>query len=128
MQGETPSAPTPATTRAPGPPLQDILTGEEIVRSGILSDPEVQRDLVQHLPSDQQDASYLESTVRSAQFQQSLGSLSHALGQTENFHQIVTNFNLNPAAGTEQLVSDSRSLYSVCLTDLSSLYRQEVMV
>jgi hypothetical protein len=100
MQGQT-----PLTSRRPGPGLQDILTGEEIARSGILNDPEVQQDLLQHLPTEQQNVDQLDPTVRSAQFQQSLGSLSHALSQTENFHQITSNFNLNPAAGQDQLVS-----------------------
>jgi hypothetical protein len=59
--------------------------------------------LLQHLPVGQQSVDQLEATVRSAQFQQSLGSLDHALRQADSFQQVTANFNLNPAAGADQL-------------------------
>lgn len=104
------AAPRPAVTRPPAPRvpatpnLQEFFSGEDIVRSGILSDPTVQADLVRHLPAEQQRSENLESTVRSAQFQQSLGSLSSALRNPDNLQSVLSNFGLNPADGHEQLL------------------------
>lgn len=104
------AAPRPPATRPPAPRvpatpnLQDVFAGEDIVRTGILNDPAVQADLVRHLPAEQQQSENLESTVRSAQFQQSLGSLSSALRNPDNLQSVLSNFGLNPADGHEQLL------------------------
>lgn len=62
-------------------------------------------ELIAQLPPEQQSADQLESTLRSAQLQQAMSSLTHAVSQPENFHGIASNFNLDPSISTEQLVS-----------------------
>lgn len=103
-----PANPTGSTTsNLPAPPLQDILTAEEINRSGILNDNAIQQQLISNMPLEQQSADQLDSTLRSPQFQQALGTLSQALRDPSNFQGITSNFQLNPASGTNQLVSNN---------------------
>jgi Na+-transporting methylmalonyl-CoA/oxaloacetate decarboxylase gamma subunit len=104
----------------PTPSLQDILQGEDIIRSGILNDPQgcfvficfyilmfpvfiVSAELIQQMPAEQQAHEQLESTLRSPQLQQAIGSLNDALRHPENFHGIATNFNLDPTQGSSEL-------------------------
>lgn len=98
-------AQTGSTATRATPNLQDILLGEEIVRSGVLNDPEVRNELIAQLPPQQQSSEHLEATIRSPQLQQAITSLNEAVLPPDNFHNIATNFGLNPANGTEQLVS-----------------------
>lgn len=88
----------------PTPSLQNIVQADEIVRSGVLSDPSVQAELLPHLPAEQQTAEHLESTLRSPQLQQSLGSLTNALRNPDNLQSVMSNFNLDPAAGQDHLI------------------------
>ena len=67
-------------------------------------------DLVSELPPEQRSAEHLESTLRSPQFQQALGSLTHAVMHPDNYQSVMSNFNINPAAGMNQLVSNNASL------------------
>jgi hypothetical protein len=95
----------PATQLPPRTPaLQDVITGEDIVRSGILNDPEVEAELVPLLPPGQQTSEHLQTTLRSAQLQQSLGSLTGALRNSDNFQSVMSNFQLNPADGHSQMI------------------------
>ncbi len=57
------------------------------------------------MPAEQQDAQQLNSTVRSAQFQQALGSLTAAVQHPDNFQSVMSNFGVDPSPGTQQLVS-----------------------
>ncbi len=98
-------AQTGSTAARATPNLQDILLGEEIVRSGVLNDPEVRNELIAQLPPQQQSSEHLEATIRSPQLQQAITSLNEAVLPPDNFHNIATNFGLNPSNGTEQLVS-----------------------
>jgi hypothetical protein len=64
---------------APTPPLQDILSPDDIINSGVLDDVATQQELLQHLPEGHQTTEELESTVRSPQFRQALTSLTQAV-------------------------------------------------
>jgi hypothetical protein len=63
----------------------------------------VTAELIQQLPAEQQSLEQLESTLRSPQLQQAVGSLNDALRQPENFHGIASNFNLDPAQGSNEV-------------------------
>lgn len=109
MQGTPAAAPqqplipqTPAPARRL-PDLQNIVTGEEVVSSGVLDDPQVQQELLQHLPEGQQTVADLHATIRSAQLAQSLGSLSDAVQQGDAFAQIAANLSLDASASNEAL-------------------------
>ncbi len=78
------------------PPLQDILTAEEVLATGVLGDPAVQAALMQHLPEGQRTPASLEATIRSPQFQQALGSLSQAVAQHDNYQSVMSNFGISP--------------------------------
>ena len=93
------------------PALQDILIGEEIVRSGLLNDPQVREELIAQLPPQQQTAEHLEATIRSPQLQQAITSLNDAVTPPENFHTIASNFGLNPQNGTNELVRCASFLF-----------------
>ena len=51
-------------------PLQEIVTSEAVINSGILNDPAVRASLIPHLPESQQTDAFLEETIRSPQFRQ----------------------------------------------------------
>ena len=52
------------------PALQEIVTSEAVINSGILNDPAVRASLIEHLPESQQSDEFLEDTIRSPQFRQ----------------------------------------------------------
>ena len=83
-------------------PLQDVVTAEEVVADGVLSDEAAQEALLPTLPPGQQTVGELQVTVHSPQYQQTLASLTSAL-QSENYNSIFANFGLDPAAGAEAL-------------------------
>mmetsp|Transcript_31914 Transcript_31914/g.73739 ORF Transcript_31914/g.73739 Transcript_31914/m.73739 type:complete len:166 (+) Transcript_31914:77-574(+) len=83
-------------------PLQNIVTSEEVMASGVLGDEEVQKILIDMLPVEAQNPAELEATVRSPQFRQTLASLTNAL-QTENYNSIFANFSLDTSAGAAAL-------------------------
>ena len=83
--------------------LEDILTADSILDTGIMNDPEVVASLLQYLPEEQRSEAYLEETLRSAQFFESLRMLSHAL-QSDNFNSVMMNFNIDPAPGMQHLI------------------------
>mmetsp|Transcript_3941 Transcript_3941/g.11555 ORF Transcript_3941/g.11555 Transcript_3941/m.11555 type:complete len:387 (-) Transcript_3941:413-1573(-) len=91
-----------AANRARPTPLQDIVTAEEVERTGILANPEVAERLLSALPEGRQTPEELRATIRSPQFQQTLTSLSAAL-QTENYNSIFANFGLDASAGAAAL-------------------------
>lgn len=90
-------------TRHPLLGLEDILTADSILDSGIMNDPEVVASLLQYLPEEQRSEAHLEETLRSAQFFESLRMLSHAL-QSDNFNSVMMNFNIDPAPGMQHLL------------------------
>jgi len=91
-----------AAARARPTPLQDIVTADEVDRTGILADPAVQEQLLSALPEGHQTPEELHASVRSPQFQQTLTALSGAL-QTENYNSIFANFGLDASAGAAAL-------------------------
>jgi hypothetical protein len=96
------------TGRQPQPPqsvpLTEVLSADQVLRSGILADPAVQEQLIPFLPEGQQTPEQLEAIVRSPQLRSSLASLTGAL-QTDNFNAIVSNFGLDPSRGMEALAA-----------------------
>lgn len=83
-------------------PLQDILTTDGILNSGILNDSEVQNELVQHLPEGQQTNDFLEANIRSPQFQQSLDAFTDAINSSPN--EVMGNVGVDPIAGQLEMV------------------------
>lgn len=92
----------PTTT----PPLQEIFTPEAILNTGILNDPEVQQELIEHLPEGQKSADQLETAIRSPQFIQAMGSLSHAISDPVNYQSVVTNFSIGTGATDGEVLGD----------------------
>lgn len=111
------AAPAAAPAAVPSPALRDIVSAEEVINTGILNDPAVQAELLSLLPSEESSsaaatssaasaARLLESTLRSAQLQQSVSALDRAISQPENYNSVMSNFGIDPQPGTAQLVSD----------------------
>lgn len=84
--------------------LQALFTTDSIISSGVLEDPAVRAQLVEHLPESQRSDEFLEESIRSPQFIQALSSLSSAL-QSENFDNVMASFQLDPSAGLLHLMS-----------------------
>lgn len=99
LAGAAPQAP-PQPTPAPG--LEEIMTSEAIITSGILNDPAVRAEAIQHLPEGQQSDAFLEENIRSPQFQQALGALSEALVQ--DGATVAGSFGIDPAPGNAELI------------------------
>lgn len=105
--------PIPAPAPAPSPsnnshldprshrpiPLQELLTPEAILSSGVLNDPAVRQQLLETLPPSQRNANDLEETIRSAQFRQALQSLSQALVEPHppSYASVLSNLGLDPS-------------------------------
>jgi hypothetical protein len=85
------------------PRLEEILTTDAIMNSGVLNDPDVRREMVGQLPEGQQSDDQLEANIRSAQFQQSLGALSDAL-LSDGGSGVTASFGINPAPGMSDLI------------------------
>jgi hypothetical protein len=88
--------------RTPPTALQDIVNADDITSSAILSDQNVQQELLSTLPEGHQTEEELVATLHSPQFQQTLTSLSSAL-QSDSYGSILANFSLDAAAGAEHL-------------------------
>ncbi|KAJ0407388.1 hypothetical protein ATCC90586_000095 [Pythium insidiosum] len=80
--------------------LTKLLSAENV--TPLLQDEASITALLPHLPDGIQNAYELQQTLRSPQFRQSIGSLVSAL-QTGNYHAVLTNFGLDPAAGASKL-------------------------
>jgi hypothetical protein len=73
---------------------------------------------MQHLPEGQQTADNLEATIRSPQFRQALGSLTHAVAQPDNYQSVMSNFSIDPSPGMgQQMAGDGVGAF---LTSLSA--------
>ena len=94
---------TAASSRQRPLGLEDILTADSILDTGIMNDPEVVASLIQYLPEDQRSEAYLEETLRSPQFRESLRMLTGAL-QSDSFNSVMMNFNIDPAPGMQHLL------------------------
>lgn len=93
-----------------GPKLSDVLAVDEIVKTGVLSDPAVQEQLLQFLaPEERSDPSrsneqVLASVLRSPQFRQAVTSFAVALkqgmhgGPQGQLANLLRSFGLNPDA------------------------------
>eukprot|EP01031_Cornospumella_fuschlensis_P038473 gene38473-46764_t len=93
------SAATPAPAAAATPALQDVLQPEEVVRSGVLDDPQAQAELLEQLPESQRSAQQLLATVHSPQLRQALSGVSHAVAQDPaHFAAVANNLGLDASA------------------------------
>eukprot|EP01041_Mallomonas_annulata_P008918 gene8918-18455_t len=90
-------------SRAVHPGLQDILSPESVLSTGILDDAAVREALAQVLPEGQQSPEYVEEAIRSPQLRQALRALSEGLSG-ENYSSVLANFGISPNGGTEELV------------------------
>ena len=118
---------TPLTTNRIQPPserlhLDDIITSDQVLNSGILDDPAVRAQLIEHLPEGQRTEEFLEGknvyfahihshahillleNIRSPQFRQALGQLGAALN-SDNYNNIMASLQLDPAPGMMHLLS-----------------------
>lgn len=95
-------APSSSSTQR-SPPLQELFTSEAIFQSGILNDAEIRSRLREHLPEGHQTDDFLDETIRSPQFRQSLGALTNAL-QSDSFNSIMANLGINPEPGMPELI------------------------
>lgn len=86
--------------------LQDILSHESVMSSGILSDPQVRQSLIQHLPPTQQRDDYLDDNLRSPQFRQAVGALDQALHSTP-FNAVASNLGIDPTPGIDSLARNN---------------------
>ena len=109
-----PAAATPAPISAPAltalqseaePPLelQEVLSADAVLASGLLDDAEVCRRLMALLPEGQNTRADLETALRSPQLADSMRALSQAL-QSDNYNAVMTNFGLDPSRGMSALM------------------------
>jgi len=106
-----PPAPVPAPAPAPvvqaetTPPieLQEVLTADAVLATGLLDDPDTCASLIAQLPEGQRTRAHLEAALRSPQLADSMRALSAAL-QSENYNAVMANFGLDPAAGMSALM------------------------
>ncbi|GAB5029548.1 adhesion regulating molecule 1 [Nannochloropsis oceanica] len=103
-------------------PLTEIVNADEVLRSGVLSDPAVQEQLIPLLAEGQQTPEQLEAIMHSPQFRSTLGSLTGAL-QTDNFNSIMSNFGLDASRGMEALSAGNN--VDAFLQALLALQQQE---
>jgi hypothetical protein len=84
--------------------LTHVLSADAIIATGILEDPIVRSNLLRLLPEGQQSDEYLETNLRSPQFQQALDALGSALS-SDSFNSVMANLGIDPAPGANWLVS-----------------------
>jgi len=82
------------------PSLDEVFSAQ--VLQPLLGDAEVQRVLLRHLPEGRQTVPELYHVITSPQIRQALVALSQAL-QSDNFNTVMTNFQLDPMDGAQQL-------------------------
>lgn len=80
-----------------------MLSADAIIATGVLEDPTVRDNLLRLLPEGQQSEQYLETNLRSPQFQQALDALSSALS-SDSFNAVMANLGIDPAPGATQLM------------------------
>ena len=82
--------------------LEETVTGERVVESGILEIPEVRDALVALLPPGQQSPEFLEANIRSPQLRQAMQSLTAALNSSD-YYSVFANLGVDAAAGQEHI-------------------------
>jgi UCH-binding domain len=84
--------------------LDDIVTAEAVLASGVLEDPSVRAELIALLPDGQQSEEFLHENLHCSQLRQSLGALSNALN-SDNFNSVVANIGgFDPTPGMPHLL------------------------
>lgn len=102
------TSPPSSTTSQPGPPLEQIVTPDSVLSSGLLDDPEVKACLINFLPEGQQSEDRLLENLRSPQVVQCLKSLTAAIcddgdGAGGALGSILANFQLSPEDGARAM-------------------------
>lgn len=77
-----------------GPSLQDVLRTDDILATGVLNDKEVQKELQQHLPPEEEDT--VIKTLRTPQFRQAVDALDAALSQG-HLPELLSSLGLQPS-------------------------------
>lgn len=93
-----PAAPAPAPVR-----LEDTVTAERVIATGILEDPAVRAALIPLLPAGQTQDGLLESNLRSPQLRQAMAQLTSALA-SDNYNSVMANLGVDPSAGADSLI------------------------
>mmetsp|Transcript_17404 Transcript_17404/g.20912 ORF Transcript_17404/g.20912 Transcript_17404/m.20912 type:complete len:357 (+) Transcript_17404:35-1105(+) len=88
--------------------LVEIVSTEDVLP--ILSDKEVQEELIKLLPEGLQTTEELFNTISSPQFRQALVALSGAL-QSDNFNTVMSNFGFNFDASMNTFLSQGDGMY-----------------
>jgi len=83
--------------------LTNVLSADALIATGVLEDPTVRENLLRLLPEGQQSEQYLETNLRSPQFQQALDALGSALS-SDSFNAVMANLGIDPAPGATQLM------------------------
>lgn len=83
--------------------LSQVLNADAVLATGVFDDPAIRQNLLQLLPEGQQTDSYLETNLRSPQFQQALDALSSALS-SESFNSVMANLGIDPTPGATELM------------------------
>jgi hypothetical protein len=71
----------------------------KVIQNYILSNENICKELIKHLPSNQQSMEHLVINLNSPQFAQALISLSDAL-ESENYNVLISSFGLNFTDGS----------------------------
>lgn len=82
--------------------LEEVVTGERVVESGILEIPEVRDALIELLPPGQRSPEFLEANIRSPQLRQAMQSLTAALNSSD-YYSVFANLGVDAAAGQEDI-------------------------
>jgi len=83
--------------------LQNIITREGVMASGILDDPQVLARLIAQLPEEQRSVEHLQEAIRSPQLVDAMRALTRAL-HSDSFHSIMANIGVNPDPGLPDLM------------------------
>lgn len=74
--------------------MQDVLRTDDILATGVLNDKEVQKELQQHLPPEEEDT--VIKTLRTPQFRQAVDALDAALSQG-HLPELLSSLGLQPS-------------------------------
>jgi len=116
------TSPTPAAASAT--PLDQVVTPEAVLSSGILNDPAVKSRLITLLPETQRTEERLMDNLRSPQLVQCLKSLTAAICEDGALNSILINFQLLPSDGeTEMMRGNPIQAFLECV--LKSVEREK---
>lgn len=110
MQGALNQGPEPLQ-------LQQIVTADEALATGLLEDEDLCNQLISQLPQGQQSREFLETAIRSPQLADSMRALSRAL-HGENYLAVMANIGVDPTPGLGELNQGRGEAVTAFLTAL----------